>query len=328
MQDFHNKQQKHSNYNNATSKTQNSADSQAESERYCSFHGTTTHWERDCRALALKKNRPNRFSETYVLQELPESLETDEEWDEHVATPLALIGIIDSNGNSVPSVGDCGCSVCLVSQSAVQENHLRVCLFNTPRPNKVMGKDNKVFAKGLVKFPVWYEQHQITILARVLEDKDMPSGKKLLIGNNHQLQRQTLIDLREMLYYTTADDGTHIAIPCSAGEFKFQESSFHICAFEDINLPPESSQSVQITFQTTGNEQTFDFPKPTLLLVEKYESTNIYSKRNYSSRRRIPYVCYSLQHISEPTTNCKRRTNCLCISMFRTSVLDSRCTNI
>ena len=119
-----------------------------------------------------------------------------------------------------------------------------------------------------MKFPVWYEQHQITILARVLEDKDMPSGKKLLIGNNHQLQRQTLIDLREMLYYTTTDDGTHIAIPCSAGEFKFQESSFHICAFEDINLPPESSQSVQITFQTTENEQTFDFPKPTLLLVE------------------------------------------------------------
>ena len=70
----------------------------------------------------------------------------------------------------------------------------------------------------------------------------MPSGKKLLIENNHQIQHQTLIDFREMLYYTTADDG----IPCSAGEFQFQESSFLICAFDDINLPPESSQSVQI----------------------------------------------------------------------------------
>ena len=97
-----------------------------------------------------------------------------------------------------------------------------ICLFDTPRPNKVMGKDNKMFAKGLVKFPAWYEGHRITILARVLEDKDMPSGKKLLIGNN-QVKRQTLIDLREMLYYTTADDGIQMAIPCSAGEFQFQE---------------------------------------------------------------------------------------------------------
>ena len=45
IQDFHNKQQKNSNSNNINSKTQqNSADqSQAESERYCSFHRTTTN---------------------------------------------------------------------------------------------------------------------------------------------------------------------------------------------------------------------------------------------------------------------------------------------
>ena len=107
-----------------------------------------------------------------------------------------------------------------------------------------MEKDNKVFAKGLVKFPAWYEGHRMTILARVLEDKDMPSGKQLLIGNNHQVQHKTLIDFREMLYYTTADDGTQMAIPCSAGEFKIQESNFLICAFKDIKFPPESAQSV------------------------------------------------------------------------------------
>ena len=97
----------------------------------------------------------------------------------------------------------------------------------------------------------------------------MPSGKKLLIGNNHQVQRQTLIDFQEMLYYTTADDGTQITIPCSAGEFHFQESNFLICAFDDvINVPPESLQLVQISIQTTRTEKTFECSKPMFLLVD------------------------------------------------------------
>ena len=107
----------------------------------------------------------------------------------------------DSNGNSVPFVEDCGSSVCRVSQSAVQENDLRVCLFDSPRPNKVMGKDNKVFAKGLVKFPARYEGHRITTLARALEDKEMPSGKKFnvkhsLISEKCYTTRQLMMELK------------------------------------------------------------------------------------------------------------------------------------
>ena len=86
----------------------------------------------------MKRNRLNRFSETCALAELPKRLETGEEWDELIATPLGLIGITDLKGNLVPPVGDFESSVCLVLQSSVKENDLRVCRFDKLRANKVI----------------------------------------------------------------------------------------------------------------------------------------------------------------------------------------------
>ena len=83
-----------------------------------------------------------------------------------------------------------------------------------------------MYAIGLVKYPARFEGHKATILARVLQDCDMPTGRHLLIGNNHQILINTFIDFREMMYYTMADDGTQLAIPCSAGEFQFSDKEF------------------------------------------------------------------------------------------------------
>ena len=93
-----------------------------------------------------------------------------------------------------------------------------------------MGKLNLVKSRGIVWYLMYYEGHKITVLGRVFRDKDMPEGKQLLIGNNHQLQRHTRIDYDELLYYITADDGTRLAIPFSASELQFTHKEFQICA--------------------------------------------------------------------------------------------------
>ena len=86
-------------------------------------------------------------------------------------------------------------------------------------------------------------------------DEDMPEGKQLLIGNNHQLQRHTLIDYDELLYYTTADDGTRLAIPFSAGELQFTHKEFLLCTTQNIELPPESMQDIQVQRRVEGDPE-------------------------------------------------------------------------
>ena len=71
---------------------------------------------------------------------------------------------------------------------------------------------------GLVKLALFYEGQQITILARVFRDVDFPKGRDVIIGNNHQYLRHTIIDFREMTSYMMTDNGNVVAISGSVGE--------------------------------------------------------------------------------------------------------------
>ena len=96
-------------------------------------------------------------------------------------------------------------------------NGLHLCLFIKPKPVRLFG-GGVVTPIGLAKLPLFYEGEQITILARVFRDVDFPKGRHVIIGNNHQYLRYTIIDFREMMYYTTTDNGNVVAIPGSVGK--------------------------------------------------------------------------------------------------------------
>ena len=105
----------------------------------------------------------------------------------------------------------------------------------------------------------------------------MPKGKQLLIGNNHQLQRHTLIDYDELLYSTTVDDGTRLAIPFSAGELQFTHKEFLLCTTQNIELPPESMQDIQVQLRVEGDPENspFVFQHPILLLLEMQDQARL-----------------------------------------------------
>ena len=258
-------------------------------KQLCSFHNSTTHSNEECRSQ--QRNKSRRVNDILVTEALQETDNMDNE--EGACTPLLLIGLSNARGEDISVIGDSGASVCPVAKSEVRKNNLKLIKRGKNSITRGMGKLNLVKSRGIVRYPMYYEGHKITVLGRVFKDEDMPESKQLLIGNNHQLQRHTLIDYDELLYYTTADDGTRLAIPFSAGELQFTHKKFLLCTTRGIELPPESMQDIQVQLRVEGDPENspFVFQHPTLLL-EKQDQAGIILARGIlqTQQKELPTV--------------------------------------
>ena len=134
---------------------------------------------------------------------------------------------------------------------------------------------------GLVKLPLFYEGEKITILARVFRDLDFPKGRDIIIRNNHQYLRHTIIDFKEMMYYMTTENGNVVAIPGSVGKgfnVKLPDKILlKTCTTMYFYIPPgfESSKEIEIILNAEGMDVPFSFKHKTLLLVEGFENPQL-----------------------------------------------------
>ena len=109
------------------------------------------------------------------LQQSP-SMEKSKE-KECSRTPAILIGTTNSQGEGIVVVGDSGSSICLIQESEVSRNGLKVLSGNKETVTKSIGKNGIIKCKGTVQYPIYVEGHMITTRGKVCKDDDMPTGK-------------------------------------------------------------------------------------------------------------------------------------------------------
>ena len=131
--------------------------------------------------------------------------------------PLVLIGFTDSKNRPLYVIADTGSTPNLVARSCVLNNDLQNKVKQISQMNKAIGEGNGVRSLGLVDFPLFYNNKQVTVPCQILSDEDMPKGRKVIFGNNNQAleERDTIVHFKQSTYF---DDGTRLAIPTSVGE--------------------------------------------------------------------------------------------------------------
>ena len=161
-------------------------------DRFCSYHNSFAHWENDCRALKRMKNGPQ--SEINVLQH-----QHSEANASTAKLPLVLIGFTDSKNRPLYVIADTGSTPNLVARSCVLNNDLQNKVKQISQMNKAIGEGNGVRSLGLVDFPLFYNNKQVTVPCQILRDEDMPRGRKVIFGNNHQAleERDTIVHFKE-----------------------------------------------------------------------------------------------------------------------------------
>ena len=185
-------------------------------DRFCSYHNSFAHWENDCRALKRMKNGTQSQSEINVLQ-----YQKSEANALTAKLPLVLIGFTDSKNRPLYVIADTESTPNLVARSCVLNNDLQNKVKQISQMNKAIGEGNGVRSLGLIDFPLFFNNKQVTVPCQILRDEDMPQGRKFIFGNNHQAleERDMIVHFKESTYYTNSDDGTRLAIPTSVEEF-------------------------------------------------------------------------------------------------------------
>jgi len=117
--------------------------------QYCPFHNSSTHAESECRAIKRMKALQGQTQESLSFNSLQQSssMEKGEE-KEFSSTPAILIGTTNSQGEGIVVVGDSGASVCLIQESEVFRNGLKVLRRNEESITKGIGKNGIIMCKG------------------------------------------------------------------------------------------------------------------------------------------------------------------------------------